>query len=220
MPTLDTRENIRSFGRLSGRALGPRGKFLLERVLPDYSVDLEKLPPRDETNYLEIGFGYGESLASRAGGDPTANYMGCEVYGRGIISLLELILVASIGNVGIFYGDARILLRQVEDKYFNGIFILFPDPWPKRKQHKKRIISEALIGLIGRKLKPGGRLFFASDSEEYAAATLALMRDAAIGTAPASLEECRAEPSWWIETRYQRKAKKSGRDSFFIEYSV
>ncbi|MDR1494859.1 MAG: tRNA (guanosine(46)-N7)-methyltransferase TrmB [Rickettsiales bacterium] len=222
MVTLDNRKNIRSFGRLNGRAIGLGSRFLLTNELASYSLNLEKLPSRNEINYLEIGFGYGESLVSRASEDNSANHIGCEVYSRGIINLLKLILTNNIKNIRIFDGDARVLLEKIEDSYFNGLFILFPDPWPKKRQHKKRIINEAFMELAIKKLKPGGKLFFASDSEDYAELVLKLMRNNSIAETPlpASLAECRGTPGWWVETRYQQKARESGRSSFFIEYSV
>ncbi|MDR1426121.1 MAG: hypothetical protein LBI70_03995 [Rickettsiales bacterium] len=215
---MDTAKNLKNFGRTNGRPLGPEARYMLEELLPRYLASVEKMPPRDETNYLEIGFGYGESLAEMASREQWANYFGCEVYRRGIINLLKLMLARRIDNIGIFNGDAQIFLDLVEDRYFNGIFILFPDPWPKRKQQKRRFINIDSLGLLQRKLKVDSPLFFASDSEEYAKSVLETVQNSHLfRQIPKNLEDCCAEPSWWVETKYHRKAKAQNRKVFFLE---
>ncbi|MDR2777616.1 MAG: tRNA (guanine(46)-N(7))-methyltransferase TrmB [Rickettsiales bacterium] len=218
MAILDNRKNLRSFGRINGRAMGLEGQHLLMNVLPGYLINPGELRARNEVNYLEIGFGYGESLIRRALDEQSANHIGCEVYSRGVVNLLGLILARGVENIRIFNGDARIFLEEAGNEYFDEIFVLFPDPWPKRKQMKKRIVDGSFLELTHRKLKTGGAVFFATDSEDYAKSILSLMDNSRLfGPVPANPDECRGEPAWWIETRYQEKAKKSGRETFFIE---
>ncbi|MDR2077545.1 MAG: tRNA (guanosine(46)-N7)-methyltransferase TrmB [Rickettsiales bacterium] len=221
MLTFDCRKNIRSFGRINNRKIGPQTQFLLANVLPKYSLDMYEPVPGATKNYLEIGFGYGESIAARAEVDPRANYIGCETYMRGVANLAKLILTKNLANVHIFNGDARILLERLDENHLDGIFILFPDPWPKQKQRKKRIVNDNFLWLARKKLKNGGILFFASDSREYAESVLKMIRGGNFFTPNfTSLENCKDEPTWWIETKYQKKARELNSEIYFMEFTA
>lgn len=212
MVILDNKKNIRSFGRINGR--GKINKDLLKNItcLIDENYKLNK----NEINHLEIGFGYGESLLNRAINNKNINYIGCETYIKGVLSLYNCIKANNINNIKIFNGDARILLENIEDETLDMIFILFPDPWPKKKQNKRRIISDDFLSLIEKKLKKGGKVFFATDIESYVEWTIEKFNNnKSFSNNKKNIKE---QPEWWITTKYQDKAIKEGRDSNFLEY--
>ena len=103
------------------------------------------------------------------------------------------------------------------DHSIDKIFILFPDPWPKKKQNKRRIINSNFIDLVKLKLKNGGILFFASDILNYVEWTIDFAKDK-LQPLFNNIEDCKKEPEWWIKTRYQQKAIKEGRESYFLKF--
>ncbi|MDR2778434.1 MAG: hypothetical protein LBB13_02945 [Rickettsiales bacterium] len=221
MLIFDSKKNIRSFGRVNSRKIGSRVEFLLNHELPRYSIDLQRPIVGAKRNYLEVGFGYGESIAARAQVDPEASYIGCETYIRGIANLMKLILAKDLKNTCIFSGDARILLEKLDGEFLDEIFILFPDPWPKRKQKKRRIVNSNFLRLAREKLKERGILFFVSDSRDYIDSLLEIVSEGSL-FAPnfRNLEECIVPPAWWVETKYQRKAQKLANEIHFLEFAA
>jgi tRNA (guanine-N7-)-methyltransferase len=135
--------------------------------------------------------------------------------------LLDLIKKYNLENVRIFDGDARLLLEKVVNNSLDRVFILFPDPWPKKKQNKRRIINEDFLNLLGEKIKPKGELFFASDIDSYVEWTLEKTEKCGcFERGFSSLEECLRQPYWWITTKYQEKANGEGRVSKFLKFIV
>lgn len=219
MIIINNKKNIRSFGRIKAKNITNNDNDLLKNFLPKYSINIGDKLDKDKVNHLEIGFGFGESIAHRAINNQNINYIGCEAYTKGIASLLEKIKKNNINNLKIFYGDARILIESLEDKSLDKIFILFPDPWPKKKHNKRRIINEEFLALMSKKLKNNGELFFASDIINYVEWTTEKIDITKLFTKKFnSLDECLKEPNWWIETRYQSKAKEQNRSSYFLEF--
>jgi tRNA (guanine-N7-)-methyltransferase len=220
MVILDPKKNIRSFGRINGRGAskingdflqGKLGKYLVKF---DDIVDFNKIMNNDLQNYFEIGFGYGESIAERAKNTPNINFIGCETYTKGIANLLDLIEKYNLKNIRIFNGDARLLLENISNNTIDKMFILFPDPWPKKKQNKRRIINEDFLKLVSGKIKTGGELFFASDIEDYIEWTLEIAKKY---KGFSLLEEQLTPPDWWIVTKYQEKAIGEGRAARFLK---
>ena len=209
---INNKENIRSFGRINGR--GKIDHDLLDNM--EYLIDENYKPAKSAINHLEIGFGYGESLLARAVKNVNINYIGCEAYAKGIINLYKGIKSNNINNVKIFNGDARLLLKNLEQNTIDEIFILFPDPWPKKKQNKRRIISDDFLKLVANKLKHGGKLFFATDIENYLDWTMEKLKNNGSFDIVLSTKE----PDWWVKTKYQEKAIKEGRESTFLECRV
>lgn len=220
MAILDNKLNIRSFGRINGRSCGKKVSYALDELLPKYSFDPEEIDINN-CNYLEIGFGYGESLAKRALTDKNVNYIGCETYSKGVANLIDSIEKDSIKNIEIFNGDARILLDNIPDHSIDKIFILYPDPWPKKRHNKRRIINEKFLELIHKKLKKYGILFFTTDVTDYADWVIEKVKNSNLFIADfSSLSEVKTEPQWWVKTKYQEKAIKEFRDSYFIEFTA
>ena len=212
MVVINNKKNIRSFGRINGRGRVDYG--LLDSI--EYLIDSSYKFNKESINHFEIGFGYGESLLARAANNPNINYIGCETYVKGVINLYNGLKSNNISNVKIFNGDARLLLEEMNDDSIDMIFILFPDPWPKKKQNKRRIISDDFLNLAKDKLKNNGKLFFATDIEDYMNWTLDKLFKNGYFNGSVSLEE----PSWWVRTKYQEKAIKEGRSRWFLEYSI
>ncbi|MDR2760577.1 MAG: tRNA (guanosine(46)-N7)-methyltransferase TrmB [Rickettsiales bacterium] len=221
MPILDNRKNIRSFGRVNGRGATKIDQNIFREKLSKYSVELgenmnfNEIFQNDCENHLEIGCGYGESIVARAVGNENANHVACEIYLKGVANLLNLIEQNDLKNIKIFNGDARLLLDNVADGSFAKVFLLFPDPWPKKRQNKKRIIGEEFLAMLARKMKAGGEFFFVSDIDDYVEWTLekveenGLFKKVSLSATP---------PSWWADTRYQQKAGEEGRAATFINF--
>lgn len=212
-------KNIRSFGRLRGKNLTEDKMEKLENNLQNIGINLDddfvKLTKNYSGVFFEIGFGQGEHTAHQAVLNPNYLMIGCETYVNGVISLTNRI---KSENVRIYNDDARDLLEKLPDNYIDKVFILFPDPWPKKRQNKRRIMNEEFLQLLKSKMKYNGKLFFASDIENYIDWTMEKIQGIFKPTFN-SVEECKNNPpEWWIETKYQKKAIKEGRDSYFMEF--
>lgn len=214
---------IRTFGRIRSRGFSEAKIDKLNNVLPKYSVKInengtvENFPSKCNKLFFEIGFGYGEHTAHQALLNKDVEIVACETYINGILSLLDKIETNNIENIRIFNGDARLLLEKIPDNSIDKVFILFPDPWPKKRQNKKRIINDEFLNLLKQKLKDNGTFFFASDILDYVEWTLNFA-NGKFKKMFNNLEECKKEPEWWIKTRYQTKAIKEGRESYFLEF--
>ena len=126
--------------------------------------------------WLEIGFGDGGHLAWLAATNPHIGFIGCEPYVNGIAHLLETVEADGLENIRIHPADARDLLAVLPAQSIARVFILFPDPWPRKRHHKRRFISQENLDALARIMRPGGELCFASDSPDYCNWTLALMQ--------------------------------------------
>lgn len=170
--------------------------------------------------WLEIGFGAGEHLAYQVRVNPAVGVIGCEPFVQGIAGLLRhLEADGTGGRVRIFPDDARLLLDRLPDACIGRLFVLFPDPWPKKRHHKRRLIDAATLAGFARILKDGSEFRWASDDRNYVdwtveriAANVAFMR---------AEEEPNGQPSRpddWPETRYEQKARADGRVPVFLRY--
>jgi tRNA (guanine-N7-)-methyltransferase len=137
--------------------------------LDDQEVNFSKIFGRQAPVNLEIGFGVGESLVTMAANNPNEDFIGIEVYRSGVSSLMEKVAAFNLTNVRVYYADAVEVLRCcIPDNSIDKILIFFPDPWPKRRHHKRRIIQKEFIELVRIKLKNKGCLHLATDWQEYA----------------------------------------------------
>jgi tRNA (guanine-N7-)-methyltransferase len=212
------------YGRRQGHALSARQAELLATVLPGLRAEPGTAPPQLfgghlEDVWLEIGFGGGEHLAWQAAAHPAVGFIGCEAYVNGVAKLLSAIEERNLDNIRIHDGDARELVASLGDGSIGRIFLLFPDPWPKRRHHKRRIVTSAMLGQFHRILKPEGVLRFASDSGEYVAWTLIRMRaHGGFAWAAEAPQDWRERPPDWPETRYEAKALRAGRTPMFLSF--
>ncbi len=162
---------MRSFGRIKSRTLKPRQANLFDTLLPGIEANearTDALLASGRELWLEIGFGGGEHLAQQAARHPDVDIIGCEPFLNGVGSLLRYIEEQDLKNVSVLSGDARPLLDRLPHASVSRIFLLFPDPWPKARHHKRRFIQPETVAAFARVLKPGGRWRFATDWANYA----------------------------------------------------
>ena len=221
----------RVYGRRLGYRLRPGRQALLERALPTLRIELPEgedarldpralfpEPPRDI--WLEIGFGAGEHLAHQVRDNPGVGFIGCEPFVQGVAGLLRhLEDDGTAGRVRIFPDDARLLIERLPDACIGRLFVLFPDPWPKKRHHKRRLIAAETLAGLARILKDGAEFRWASDDMGYVEWTLE--RVAANGAFAGPEQGSGAWPSRpadWPETRYEQKARSAGRPPVFLRY--
>lgn len=200
---------MRSFGRIKSRTLKPRQANLFDTLLPGIEVNearTDALLVSGRELWLEIGFGGGEHLAQQAALHPDIDIIGCEPFLNGVGSLLRYIEEQDLTNVSVLSGDARPLLDRLPDASISRIFLLFPDPWPKARHHKRRFIQPETVAAFARVLKPGGRWRFATDWADYADWGLAHVQANPDFDWPAqSPTEWTQPPADHITTRYETK---------------
>ena len=214
----------RVYGRRLGHRLRPGRQALLERALPGLRIDL----PEDERAridvtglfpapvrhlWLEIGFGAGEHLACQLRGNPAIGIVGCEPYVQGVAGLLShLEADGTAERVRIFPDDGRLLVHHLPDACIGRLFVLFPDPWPKKRHHKRRLIDAESLAAFARVLKDGAEFRWASDDRDYVDWTLErVAANRAFALSGDSPGDGRARPADWPETRYEQKARAAGR---------
>jgi tRNA (guanine-N7-)-methyltransferase len=169
------RREIRSYVLRQGRTT-PAQKLSLDRLLPVFGIPFsnEPLDPRAIFGrvaplVLEIGSGMGETTAEIARQNPATDFIAVEVHGPGVGSLLRKIEVLELGNLRVVRHDAvEVLVNMIADASLAGIHLFFPDPWPKKRHHKRRLVQAPFAALAARKLAPGGYLHAATDWPEYA----------------------------------------------------
>ncbi|HEX6865707.1 MAG TPA: tRNA (guanosine(46)-N7)-methyltransferase TrmB [Caulobacteraceae bacterium] len=197
-------EPLRSFGRIKGRPIKPRQAALLDTLLPKIAFDPEN-PPTGEV-WLEIGFGGGEHLAEQAGRHPDVTIIGAEPFLNGVASALRHIDERKLANVRLHPGDARDVLAALPDAALSRLFILFPDPWPKARHHKRRLVQPRTAAEFARVLKPGGRLRFATDWADYAERALeTLLAQPGLRWTAERAADWREAPADHVATRYEAK---------------
>jgi tRNA (guanine-N7-)-methyltransferase len=203
---------LRTYGRIKARPIKPRQARLLETLAPRVAIppgplDPLTLKPDAAEVWLEIGFGGGEHMAAQAARRPEVLILGVEPFLNGVASALRHVDEAGLDNVRIRQGDAREVLDDLAPASLDRVFILFPDPWPKTRHHKRRLIQDETITALARALKPGGALRFVTDWQAYAAWTLERMLRAPDFTWTARrAADWRRPPADHLTTRYETKA--------------
>jgi tRNA (guanine-N7-)-methyltransferase len=169
--------------------------------------------------WLEIGFGGGEHLLWQARHNPGALIIGCEPYEDGVIKVLSAIEAEGLKNLRVHMGDVRDILRALPQGALDRAFILFPDPWPKRKHRKRRLVNSSLLELLARALKPGAELRIATDIGDYARTMLEAFRsEPRFAWQAESLADWRTQPADWVETKYEAKAIEAGRRRYYFRF--
>jgi tRNA (guanine-N7-)-methyltransferase len=202
---------LRSYGRIKSRAIKPRQAALMETLLPRLRApaapfDPHTLMPGAAEAWLEIGFGGGEHLAAQAARRPDVLFIGAEPFQNGVASALRHIEAKALTNVRLHDGDARELLTRLPDASLERVFILFPDPWPKARHHKRRLLQTEVARELARVLKPGGRLRFASDWADYVDWSLRrLIATPGLSWTAEQAADWRKAPADHVATRYEEK---------------
>lgn len=227
--TIDPRASqLNTFGRRGGRPLSGRQKTLMNELLPRIGVPIEAgqqlnpstiLPSTSEI-WLEIGFGGGEHVSGQAKANPQAGILASEVFFEGIAKLLGQIEDASLGNVRVWPEDGRELVDGLVDNCIDRAFILFPDPWPKVRHQKRRIIQPDFLDALARIMKPGGRVRFATDVRSYADEALErFLRHPSFDWQADRADDWRTAPEDHVQTRYQEK-KLGDIDPVYYDFSI
>jgi len=191
----------------------------LRLALPEHgSLDPQALFPASYGDlWLEIGFGAGEHLAAQAAAHPEVGFLGAEVFENGVVKLLAAMRERGLDNVRVWVDDARLLLAALPERSLGRVFILFPDPWPKLRHHKRRMVSAATLDRLGRLMKDGAELRLATDDVGYLRWMLELApMHPAFEWMARGPEDWRQRPADWPATRYERKAILAGRQPYFL----
>ncbi|MFV0368417.1 MAG: tRNA (guanosine(46)-N7)-methyltransferase TrmB [Hyphomicrobiaceae bacterium] len=228
--------DLRSFGRRKGRAPSSHQQWLLDEVLPGIVVDAAQfdvgashelaaalgVTPDGSTQtstqvWLEIGFGGGEHLIWQARQNPGVRLIGSEPYQDGVIKVLNAVAEGGLDHIRLLPDDVRPLLRILPPAFLDRVFILFPDPWPKRRHTKRRLLQPALVQELARVMRPGSELRFATDIGDYArTGLLALCANGEFVWTANSPSDWRVRPDDWPATRYEAKAGREGRCCYFF----
>jgi tRNA (guanine-N7-)-methyltransferase len=215
------------YGRKRGPRLRPGRARLLEELLPAVEVRLPEcgrldpgtLFPDRRPLWLEIGFGGGEHLAELARRHPETGLIGCEPFVNGLARMLAVIEEEGLANVRLFADDARLLLEALPDARLDGLVVLFPDPWPKARHHKRRIVNPATARDMARVLRPGGELRLATDHPGYARAMLeTLLARPELAWTARRPADWRTRPEDWPPTRYEAKALEAGARPVYLRF--
>jgi tRNA (guanine-N7-)-methyltransferase len=217
------------FGRRRGRALRAGQQRLKEELLPRLAIAVPSagrldpvamFDPAAAAVWLEIGFGGGEHLAEQAARHPDIGFLGCEVFENGIVKLLAEIDRHPLGNIRIFADDARLLLAALPPQSIGRVFVLFPDPWPKRRHHKRRIVSPDTLDRLGAIMQDGAELRLATDDPDYLAGMLEQVSGHPdfvwLARRPGDWRE---RPPDWPPTRYEAKARAARRVPTFLRFA-
>lgn len=215
------------YGRTKGHPLRQRQQALIDKLLPRIAVpnpekgpiDLKALFPGAARVELEIGFGGGEHLAFQAARAPETGFIGAEPFLNGVAQLLQKIDVEGLSNIRIRHGDARPLIEAAPDASLARIYVLHPDPWPKRRHAKRRMISPWFFAEAARAVKPGGEVRVASDIPDYVRWTLMHAQSAeAFEWTAERADDWRTRPDDWPQTRYEAKARREGRPPAYLTF--
>lgn len=218
---------IASFGRRKSRKLSPNKEELMTGLLPRIAVRLAGDPAHPENRpdalaerfgkiWLEIGFGGGEHLAEQAAKNPDALLIGCEPYIDGVAKLVSEVNAQGLCNVRVLADDARLVLDELPSASVERVFILFPDPWPKVRHHKRRIVSQDTLGRVASVLKPGGELRLATDHVDYAVWMLEqVLAHPAFEWQAQRHADWKTPPADWVPTRYEQKTRAEGREPLY-----
>jgi tRNA (guanine-N7-)-methyltransferase len=186
-------------------------------ILPKYEISSFHEVSTFQNVNIEIGSGYGYTIVYLAKNNPEKNFIACEVYIDAISSMCKKITAEGLENVRVYVNDARLLFEHIPDGFLENIYVLFPDPWPKKKHHKRRIISVDFLKEAKRILQNGGKCFIATDHDSYKEHICDVIHNQNFLQWQANTpENFTQEPQWWVRTKYQEKAILEGRSSVFF----
>ena len=213
-------------GRRVGRALRKDQQARLARGLPGLELDLATLAepsslfgPPIKGYRIEIGFGGGEHLAHEAARFPEVGFIGCEPFRNGVAKMVDLATERGLSNVRLHAGDAGEVLNALPATCLEGADVLYPDPWPKRRQRKRRFLGDENLGRLARVLKPGAPFRFATDIDDYAGWVLARMfRLDGFAWQARGADDWRLPWAGWRSTRYEAKALREGRRPVYLTF--
>ncbi len=215
----------RLYGRAQGHKLRAGQQILVDDLLPRVAVptegplDAATLFGEDRPLELEIGFGAGEHLAGQAAMRPGHGFIGCEPFLNGVVGALLHIRDERLENVRLHMGDALDVLERLPDASLERLYLLHPDPWPKARHSKRRMVNDGPLDLIAAKLKPGGEFRLGTDDPTYCRWSMMVMnRRRDFAWLAADAQDFLTRPADWPETRYERKARRQGHEVWYFRY--
>lgn len=223
-------EKPQFYGRRKGHKLRDGRRQLFEKRLPEIAITL---PDEDSSAtlaapftdpfsdiWLEVGFGAGEHLAHQAINHPEIGFIGCEPYINGVASLLSRIEADNLANIRLFNDDARLLLGHLPTESLGRVFILFSDPWPKRRHNRRRFFNRENLDALSPLMKDGAVLRFASDDMNYIRWALDVVyRHPNFAWRVTGPEDWRRRPEDACQTRYEAKALSQGKKSVYLTFT-
>jgi tRNA (guanine-N7-)-methyltransferase len=225
-------ENRNFYGRIKGKTLRPTQKRHLEedlQALRPIGISPEENPDRRPVDpaqffgagrplWLEVGFGGGEHLVHQCALNPDIGFLGCEPYINGVAMLLGKIRKAGIRNLCIYPWDVRDVLEVLPDACLERAFLLYPDPWPKQRHHRRRFVTPDYLNPLARVLKPGAVFRVATDIPDYVRQTLAEVPPAGFDCLTPNPADWEAPWADWLSTRYEQKALREGRKPHYLTF--
>lgn len=215
----------RLYGRRQGHKLRLGQADLVERLLPEISVpdsgpiNAATLFGADRPLEVEIGFGAGEHLAGQAAARRETGFIGCEPFLNGVVGALAHVRDEALDNVRLHMGDALDVLERLPDASLARVYLLHPDPWRKARHAKRRMINHGPLDLIAAKLKPGAEFRLGTDDPTYCRWAMMVMGQRRDFTWTAvTAADFLTRPKDWPETRYERKARRQGREVWYFRY--
>jgi tRNA (guanine-N7-)-methyltransferase len=216
----------RLYGRSKGKKLRDEQAGLVKDLLPQIAVPIDGIVDAPtlfgdaRPLHFEIGFGGGEHLAYRADLLPDHGFIGCEPFLNGVAMALTHIRDARVANVRVHMGDALSVLSRVPDGALSFVYLLHPDPWPKQRHIKRRMMNFGPVDLIARKLKPGGEFRFGTDHPVYLRHALMVMQchRHQFDWRCNSPQEFLTRPGGWPQTRYEAKARAQGHEVWYFKF--
>lgn len=215
----------RLYGRAKGHKLRVGQAVLVDELLPQVSVpaegalDARTLFGDDRPLAFEIGFGAGEHLAGQAEARPDMGFIGCEPFLNGVVGALAKIEDRELGNIRLHMGDALDVLERLPDASLETLYLLHPDPWPKARHAKRRMVNHGPLDLIAAKLKPGGEFRLGTDDPTYCRWSMMIMNQRRdfewLARTP---QDFLVRPADWPETRYEAKARRKGHEVWYFRY--
>lgn len=225
MQDIQEMKYLPSFGRKRARGLSDTQKDNLVHLYKIYGIEVpdEEVYPKTlfsipfEQIYVEIGFGHGEHLIQNAMLNPKIGFIGCEPFENGVAATLKEIRDHNLQNVRIYKGDARLVLEKLQKNTIDRVYVLFPDPWHKKRHHKRRILSaEFMENLRKNQVK---ELIVATDCKEYMESILENFEQLKI-PAPNDIETLSQKPDWFLSTRYEQKALAKGSKCYYLKVEL
>ncbi len=217
----------RLYGRRQAFKLKPNQERLIDELLPKLAItlpetgmlDLDALFPHAREVWLEIGFGGGEHLAWQAAQNPDVGFIGVEPFINGMAKVLVQIEALGLSNIRLLQGDARNLIERLPEASLGRAFLLFPDPWPKTRHHKRRYVQQETLDELARVLKDNAEFRVASDIPAYVAWTLErVMPHPEFDWTAERAADWQNRPQDWAPTRYEQKALKAGRVPAYLRF--
>jgi tRNA (guanine-N7-)-methyltransferase len=218
-----TRRPVRSYVLRQGRVTDAQRRAR-ESLLPRFGIpfaraplDLDRAFGRAAPRILEIGFGMGDTTARLAAQDPVRDYLGIEVHGPGVGSLLKRIAELGLGNVRIIQHDAvEVLEDMIPPASLAGVHVFFPDPWPKKRHHKRRLIQPPFVALLASRMSPGAYLHVATDWEDYAQQILeTLSAEPRLANTTTGFAQ---RPDWRPLTKFEGRGLKLGHKAWDVVF--